>query len=127
MTVLFTLSLDTDWTWRRNNAHGEETRIAQLAAWTPSEADTVTLVFSRTFDLEPLEVCARYWLYSDGLPGETTVLLRDEVVVRGVSGGLAVDVTDVVMLEENVLRLIVEALRPNMLFSKLWLEAVPCE
>lgn len=136
MAINPTLSLDTGWHCRYEPASGEgsqpeATFLTALTTWDPAEAPREGwLVCSRSFWLDPVDGCVRYFLTSSRFPhkGEITVA-QGPSHVRGEAGPLALDVTDHVALEENRirLRLKLDQIETGERLAPLTLEAVPCD
>lgn len=125
------ISLDSG--WQMQAADSAESIEITLPDWSPSQPDREggrTLIFWHDFWLEPLDYCARYILHIDNVPGAVDVYFDgDQPVGGGSAAPIALDVTDVVALETNRLRLRLDldTVKPDGRFGKVWLEAVPCD
>ncbi len=87
--------------------------------------DERVVEFWQTFDLQPAEVCIRYWLHLDKLPDEAVITLNGRTVATAQGGRpFAADVTDYVWLEANSLLVHVP---PAGWSGRAWLQPVPCE
>jgi hypothetical protein len=120
MTTLPPISLNDHWT-----VDGHE--IPSLSNWVLEPSAPDHLSFRRDFDLEPLDICVRYALHLDGVPGPVMVELGGAAV--GGPGEHVIDVTDHVALEDNqlVLTLDLSGARSGDRFGDVWLEAIPCD
>lgn len=69
------------------------------------------------------EICLRYWLIIDAEPTRLEVAINDKVLPV-TAAPFRVDVTDVVMLDDNIL--ILQLHDEGATVHRVWLEATPC-
>lgn len=121
MTVL--IPLEHDW---HSTLVGAQSIVAvpRLTAWRADADHAASL--TRAFELEMTDFCVTYQLVIDGAPDGTRVTVNSTEL--GVAGpdGLRADVTDLVALGDNHLRLQVAAGAEGA-FAGVRLQGIPCE
>ncbi len=126
------ISLAFDWQYHRAQpvlSQQEPMTVGALSAWRAVAPEPGwELRASRPFSLEPMDICVRYRLHLDALPGQVKVILRENVIWEG-SEAVMLDVTDEISLDDNQLTLILDlaTIAPGGRFGRIWLESVPCE
>jgi len=112
MTAVFRIELNADWDRDYNTGQ-------------PHPAPTR---FTRSFWLDPLEVCVGYWLRAEKLPAGVSIQINHQHICDLEHiGAINIEVTDAVWLEKNIITLSMKYPTSNLPFSGLILEAIPCE
>ena len=135
MDTIRKISLDLN--WKCAYFHGEPiegnvftpTLVDSLSAWSwdaPTDPDFVAHLFHHFF-LEPTDFCVSYTLRLESAPKRLRITVNTEEL--GEFDGtqpLAIDVTDAVRLEDNVIRFKVGCAEYAP-FGAVYLEQIPCE
>ncbi len=90
--------------------------------------DAPSALFTRTFWLDPLDVCVGYWLRAEKLPAGTSIQINNQHICDlEHAEAINLEVTDAVWLEKNIITANLKHPANSLPFSGLILEAIPCE
>jgi hypothetical protein len=131
MSTLPSISLDEHWQVRYfpirtdDLVDGYAGSVPAITEWAGLESPDSIVWIWRPFYLEPTNICVRYYLSIDSRPSATGIVVNDyQLVPPNTPLPLKVDITDYVMLEENIIALRVTS---DGKFGHISLLPIPCD